>query len=211
MAEKLTEPLHFLKYNVLNQVTNKSSIYIFNTYKEKKHNTLCVPEKIKSLNVLKNFFSYNTKNNTTINIFFCSLTILKKNAFDYFYFTNQSLLLPFTKAQTIANYIAKQIKTPQRRRDLGFKTSLKTGVKLLAVDIIQNTKIFNKSSFKGLKIECSGKWRQTTAGRAQKESYLFGNLSSQSVNELIFYSSCKAATKYGTCNIKVWVCYKQMH
>ena len=72
-------------------------------------------------------------------------------------------------------------------------------------DKLQKTTINNIT---GLKIQCSGRWKRTKNGRAQRLNLSFGQLKKTSMSTSVFYNSFCEKTKYGTCNIKIWIAFK---
>nr|YP_009317244.1 30S ribosomal protein S3 [Palpitomonas bilix]BAV82412.1 30S ribosomal protein S3 [Palpitomonas bilix] len=69
------------------------------------------------------------------------------------------------------------------------------------------SKVFKVYDYlKGLKIKCSGRINGVEMARSS-EIYA-GNLSLQTFNEKVVYSTNIVNMKYGTLGLKVWVCYK---
>jgi len=64
------------------------------------------------------------------------------------------------------------------------------------------------NNISGLKIQCSGRWKRTKSGRAQRLNLTFGQLKKTSISTSVFYNSFSEKTKYGTCNIKIWIAFK---
>jgi ribosomal protein S3 len=76
--------------------------------------------------------------------------------------------------------------------------------------LLKRVKLSKSNIISGLKVECSGKWKQTASGRKQKLLFVVGNIKAQSVDQVISYGFSTINTKFGSCSFKVWVCFKPL-
>jgi len=139
---------------------------------------------------INKFYNHNNKNF----LFHKKLNLFSK----YYYF-------PFLSAQTLSNFIAIQLETSVKKRDAAFKNNIKSGILNVAKTI------FNKKTcnfIAGIKIVCKGKWIKTATGRKQKLTFSLGKLNNQTVLSLLDYGFSTAQTPYGSCGLKVWICFR---
>jgi hypothetical protein len=68
---------------------------------------------------------------------------------------SSKVLYPAVSAQTVSEYIRRQMSSPPKLKDLDFRINLKTGISMLALFLIKRLPV--GSSICGLRIVCSGK------------------------------------------------------
>jgi len=68
---------------------------------------------------------------------------------------SSKVLYPSIGAEVLANYIKKQMSSPQKLKDLDFRINLKTGISMLALFLFKRFSL--GSSIRGLRIVCSGR------------------------------------------------------
>lgn len=144
-------------------------------------------------------FIYFTKT-TIIDILFLPNRLNIKKAFFY-------RGLKIIQAQLLTEYIASQITKSYKAKDPFFKKSLLFGILktiLVLINFVVNSKTHMIS---GVKIECSGRWKQTSTGRTQKIRFMIGKISNQQTNKFISFGHSTSHTKYGSFGVKIWICY----
>lgn len=153
---------------------------------------------------LKDLFFLNSKNCLNIHLFpssfpwsFCGAMPDSKK---HFYW-------PYLNPKVISNYISQQLSTPRNKKSVGFKRNLLSGILEIVTQLFKN---YSQQIISGFKISCVGKWRQTSSGRSQKTTISIGNVPKQTLGQTILSASSITTTKYGTCGIKVWICYKKL-
>lgn len=115
--------------------------------------------------------------------------------------------IPFISAQIIADFIAMQLMESHKNKEIGFKRNIRNGI----FKIVK--KCFNKKTIpfiSGIKISCSGRWMKTANGRAQALTYSLGKIDNQVISSFLDYGFSKATTSFGSCNIKVIICYRKV-
>jgi len=142
---------------------------------------------------------------STLDIFMFSLTNLRRKKLDKM--TQQSILPVFT-AQVLSDYIAEQVAAPESQKSIAFKRNLLSGVALFTISLLKQVKLSNSGVISGLKVECSGKWKQTASGRKQKLLFIVGNIKAQSIDQFLSFGFSTVNTKFGSCSFKVWVCFR---
>jgi len=118
---------------------------------------------------------------------------------------NQVMLLPFVSATLLSSYISSQIMSSERHKSIHFRRSLLSGIIHLLSVLIKSSKTLGVSTILGLKVQCNGKWKQTSSGRKQKLSFLIGTIKSQSIHQVMLLSSSNVNTKYGSCCLTIWI------
>lgn len=153
---------------------------------------------------LKDLFFLNSKNSLNVHFFpsffpwyFCEALPHSKKLFYW----------PYLNPKVISNYISQQLSTARSKKSVGFKRNLLSGILEILTQIFRN---YSQQIISGFKISCVGKWRQTSNGRSQKTTISIGNVSKQTLDQIILSASSITTTKYGACNIRVWVCYKKL-
>lgn len=114
--------------------------------------------------------------------------------------------VPFILSKSIADFIANQLLTNFNSKTNDFKKGLFQGI----VSTVRS--ILNKSNYlyiKGISVKCKGKWSRTRSGRKQLLSFDIGQLNSDQ-KSLISFAINNFNTKFGSCSIKVWICYNYM-
>jgi ribosomal protein S3 len=72
-------------------------------------------------------------------------------------------------------------------------------------------KVSRRNVIAGVKVECSGKWKQTASGRKQKLSLTIGSIKTQSLSNVMSFGFSTIHTKHGVCSIKVWLSYRELN
>lgn len=114
-----------------------------------------------------------------------------------------TISIPFILSKSIADFIANQLLINFNLKNHEFKKGLFQGI----VSTVRN--ILNKSNYlyiKGISVKCKGKWLRTRTGRKQSLVFDIGQLNSDNKN-LISFATSNFNTKFGSCSIKVWICY----
>jgi hypothetical protein len=114
----------------------------------------------------------------------------------------QLCALPIVSAQMVADNIAKQI------GDESLRTDLLDSIVEIITRLFKNVKVSNVGVVSGLKVQCSGKWKQNASDRKQKITLTAGNISAQSYENIMSFGFVTLNTKLGACCVKVWLCYK---
>lgn len=153
----------------------------------------------------KHINNFNNKDFSTTNSFLWSLKPYKKQDS---YKIPSFLMIPNINAQTLALIISKQIGLSYNLKHNSFKQSLITGLTKLASFVFRNNLMSNCLLISGIKIVCKGKWKQTFSGRKETQRFVFGSIKTQSLNVYLSFGSSTITTKFGCCNIKVWISYK---
>ena len=145
----------------------------------------------------------------TTNLFFFNFLKLQKNQNQEKFIVNASffnkktvVFLPFINSSVISNYIVKQLKISVKFKDKIFKQNLQKGIKFLL------SNYYKKYKITGIKVVCSGKWKKTKSGRKQKFTISFGKINKQQIFVPSDYFASSTTTKFGICNISVWISYK---
>lgn len=163
-----------------------------------------IKEEAISFKVLNNYsyLSYNFSNNFFLNLLFLPLNFTNQKCFFY-----QNLKL--TQAQLLTDYITFQLSKSYKKKDFFFKRNLVFGILKTMSGVLNYSNNYTTGMISGIKVECSGRWKQTSNGRSQKVRLLLGNVSTQTNNKFISYDYSTTHTKYGSCGIKVWICYNK--
>ena len=126
------------------------------------------------------------------------------------FFTNKSKILVHciknvktnVMPTMIAHYIGEQLSRPLTSRNIGFKQGLNSGISKIIESIV-----INDVNISGVKIICKGRWSKTNTGRKQYLRVITGSLNSTSFSTKLCYNSQSITTRYGNCNICVWIKY----
>ena len=200
--QKIAQSMRFLTDNILIASTNKSSKAFIKTLDPKfmLREYVKFAEKKKLLNLLlqgnflnvSNFYreSYQTYDRTG-----------EKN-------TNNTIIIPFFKASTLCNFIVNQIVEPRNKKDHFYKKSLKKGIAESLALLLSNPTQWKKPLISGIRVEVTGRWTQTQSGRSQKNCFTVGKINRQFIKKYISFGSSTAVTKYGSCTVKVWICFE---
>jgi hypothetical protein len=122
--------------------------------------------------------------------------------------TSRKLIFPVISAQVISTFLAQQLTSSERLKGETFKLGLLSGIASLTTTFLKELTISTKAVVLGLKVECSGKWQQTTSGRKQKLLFSIGSLKAQSASHFVSFGLSTVSTKFGACTVKVWLCYR---
>ena len=139
-----------------------------------------------------------TNNNTLEDL---NINNLKKNLEKL---TSKSVVLYITNATSPFNsplILSKIIATYlENSKDL----------RLAVTSMLKNFKkeFFKESNIIGLKILCAGRIQGRRSKLADVQWMQVGSISLQTIKNSISYGYSTAFTKYGTCGVKVWICYK---
>lgn len=103
----------------------------------------------------------------------------------------------------------KSIETPYNdpailSQFIGFHIERRIPLRNIFQTIIKGARLIH--GLKGLKLQCSG--RINGVEMAKVSTVTFGNLSLQTFDEKVMYSTHHVNMKYGTLGFKIWVCYK---
>jgi len=161
--------------------------------------------------LVKNLQSNNMKNISNNTLFFqlSLLKVLQKTLVSSkVNVGNSNLSLFFFDAQQLAGYISKQMNDSNKYKSLIFKQKEPINALAKFSGELLKTSILNNELIAGIKIQLSGKWKQTTNGRKQKLTLLLGSINNQSIGFFFSLSNSVFTTKFGSCCIKVSICYK---
>lgn len=103
----------------------------------------------------------------------------------------------------LTNFSSSIISTYMVQR-LGMGISLGEAIKPVLKSL--KKKKSNVSALKGIKVICSGRF--TRKQRASSSAYSVGSIPLSSYSAKVDYNERFVRLKYGICNIKVWVCFK---
>lgn len=120
-------------------------------------------------------------------------------------FSENTLMVGTPSATVVADFIAMQIKLPNKLKCSSFRRGLQVGISSLCRLLFTK----NESAvLVGIRISCFGKWSKTRAGRKQTITLSVGRLNSTSISSPLTYSKSTISTKYGSCSVKVWLNFK---
>jgi len=111
------------------------------------------------------------------------------------------VLYPALSAQTLSEYIKRQMAASQKLKDSDFRSNLKTGVSQLAILLFK--RFSTTTPIQGLRVVCSGRWSKTRSSRKQRFVYSRGSLKRLTFSALLDYGMSTVTTKFGVCSIKV--------
>lgn len=154
---------------------------------------------------LRDVFSFSKNRSCVLNLSLFSLKGLstKKTA------GSESLIvLPVFDAQVLADFIGDQVSTSDSLRVRSFSQGLSNGIAKLTMLVLKRSSFSKTGLILGVKVECSGRWKQTGSGRKQRLLFIAGNINAQSIDAVISYGFSTINTKFGTCCFKVWVCFR---
>ena len=154
---------------------------------------------------IKDVSAISRRDHSTMDIFLSSLTGIKRKRLER---ANKLAVLPVFNAQILADYIAEQVGFPENQKSQAFRKNLLSGVAKFTIFLLKKVKLAKSNVISGLKIECSGKWKQTASGRKQKLIFIVGNIKAQSLDQFLSFGFSTISTKFGSCSFKVWVCFK---
>jgi len=154
---------------------------------------------------IKDVSAISKKNGSTTDVFLHSLVNLRERKLEN---GNQLNLLPVLNAQLLSDFIAEQVRAPENQKSQAFKQNLLSGVAKITLALLKRVRLSKSSIISGLKIECSGKWKQTASGRKQKLLFTVGSIKAQSMDQFLSFGFSTINTKFGSCSFKVWVCFK---
>lgn len=124
----------------------------------------------------------------------------KKGKFDFILKNQFHLFTP----SIILSFVSKQIEKPNKLKNKLFIKNLQFGLFML----INNLLFINKHDIVGIKLMISGKWKKTRSGRKQKLVLNFGKIERSSVVNALFFEQNHQKTKYGSCNVRIWISHK---
>jgi hypothetical protein len=117
-----------------------------------------------------------------------------------------TISIPFVLSKSIADFVANQMLANFSYKSNDFKRGLFQGI----VSIVRS--VLNKSNYlyvRGIFVKCKGKWTRTRSGRKQLLTFGIGQLNSEQ-KSLTSYATTPFNTKFGSCTIKVWICFNHL-
>ena len=120
-------------------------------------------------------------------------------------FSSSTLMVGTPSGTVIANFIAMQMKLPNKLKCSSFRKGLQVGISSLCRLLFVKS---NSAVIAGIRVSCFGKWSKTKTGRKQKITLSVGRLNSTSISSPLTYSKSTISTKYGSCSVKVWLNFK---
>lgn len=112
--------------------------------------------------------------------------------------------IPFLASKMVADFIAYQILIAFKLKEKAFKQGVLQGIILLSKNILSRSNFLYVS---GILVKIKGKWIRTRTGRKQAIMFSVGQLTSEQKGTVSFGSS-DFYTKFGSCNVKVWICFR---
>ena len=107
----------------------------------------------------------------------------------------------------LTNYISLQIKNPLRFKNKTFSKNLNQGIFIFINSLLRICPF--SDSILGVRIGFYGKWQKTRNGKKQALNFYWGRLKSPTISNIIFFSAKPVITKFGVCNIKIWISLKK--
>ena len=200
---------HVSNFNTVYSIsTNVSSRYYSYMLRSSEYTSIFDSLKVISKDLNKK--QINTKditnitNNSIIEVY---NTNIEKKTIQRLKESNSLLVLD---AQVLANYITTQIVASDNLRSNFFRFDITNGIAKTTTTVLKKFQLMDSALFSGLKVECSGKWKQTSAGRKQSLKFTVGKVHTQKINQILSYGTSTINTRFGSCCVKVWLCFKEL-
>lgn len=182
----------------INVTENKSFDAVFGTLPSSS-------SRLNLKNKIKDVCAFTNKDGSVLNLSLTSLTGLRQKTLNKKDF---SIILPILSAQILSDFIAEQINDSETTKNQTFKHNLLGAIARLAMSFLKQVKLSRQKLISGLKIECYGKWKQTSSGRKQKLLFTVGSVKKQSLGQFLSFGFSTVNTKYGSCSVKVWISFR---
>ena len=104
----------------------------------------------------------------------------------------------------ITNFVSKQITNQSQQKNKLFAKN----IQFCLLTLINNLLKINQTNISGLKVMFVGKWKKTKSGRKQRLILNLGKIGQSTISNPIFFHQTVQKTKFGSCNLKIWIAIK---